>query len=498
MLMNSRLFGLIVPALFFTSIVGAQTLVINEFLASNDTNIADPQGDFDDWVELYNYGSNDVDIAGMYFTDGSEPLWMVPTGFSEETTIQAGGYLILWFDKDSEDGPLHIEAKLSGNGESVFIYATDGTTVIDSVDYNAQIEDISYARVPDASEDWQTLDPPTPGVTNGMPPANPVISSVIWPAEFSEHMEEVLVEADISDDGHLVRVDLYYSVDGGAETTLPMTELGLDNIWTVIIPGQAEFSNVSFRLEAEDNDTGVSQSGSHIYGVVSATNEVVINELFYHPTTDDYHEFLELYNAGMTAVDLSGWNFSQGISDTIPDGTILAAGDFLVLASDADSFAVENGFAPFQAWISGSISNGGEDLQLNDALGQAMDYISYDDGGEWPSSPDGDGPSLELIDATANNQLAINWQASYTDGGTPGAQNSEAGPAEIPLVSISHANGVITLSWPQVINAVSYSVYAASSAYGEFLLLQTTTATSLVLPAESSMVERYYHVSSNN
>ena len=277
-----------------------------------------------------------------------------------------------------------------------------------------------------------------------------------------------------------------------------MTELGLDNIWTVIIPGQAEFSNVSFRLEAEDNDTGVSQSGSHIYGVVSATNEVVINELFYHPTTDDYHEFLELYNAGMTAVDLSGWNFSQGISDTIPDGTILAAGDFLVLASDADSFAVENGFAPFQAWISGSISNGGEDLQLNDALGQAMDYISYDDGGEWPSSPDGDGPSLELIDATANNQLAINWQASYTDGGTPGAQNSEAGPAEIPLVSISHANGVITLSWPQVINAVSYSVYAASSAYGEFLLLQTTTATSLVLPAESSMVERYYHVSSNN
>ena len=72
--------------------------------------------------------------------------------------------------------------------------------------------------------------------------------------------------------------------------------------------------------------------------------------------------------------------------------------------------------------------------------------MDYDDGGDWPSSPDGDGPSLELIDPTLDNTLAENWQASYVDNGTPGAENS-SDPAT-PIISISPDSLNFTISPP--------------------------------------------------
>jgi large repetitive protein len=145
---------------------GTPSLLINEFLASNDTGLQDPQGDFEDWVELYNFGLSDLDIAGMFFTDGDEDLWEIPAGFPEVTTVPAGGFLILFFDKDSEDGPLHVEAKLSGSGEAVFMYAADGTTVVDSYEYGEQTTDISMGRVVDGGSEWTFFETSTPGASN--------------------------------------------------------------------------------------------------------------------------------------------------------------------------------------------------------------------------------------------------------------------------------------------------------------------------------------------
>jgi hypothetical protein len=184
--MLSVVASLLLPVALF-----AQTLVINEFLASNDAGLQDPQGDFDDWVELYNYGASDVDIAGMFFTDGDEDLWEIPAEFPEETTIEAGGYLVLWFDKDSDDGPLHIEAKLSGGGEAVFMYATDGTTVVDSHEYGEQVEDISEGRESDGADTWVFFETPTPGASNDGTAVSPADGpdsfgiSNAWPNPFN-------------------------------------------------------------------------------------------------------------------------------------------------------------------------------------------------------------------------------------------------------------------------------------------------------------------------
>ena len=140
-------------------------LVINEFMASNDTTIADTSGEFADWVEIYNPSDEAVDLAGMTFSDGDDAS-AIPTGFPDITTIPAGGFIFVWFDKDPDEGPLHINAKLSDGGESVILFDTDGTTVIDSIDFGEQFTDVSTGRFPDSSDTWDLTVTPTPGAAN--------------------------------------------------------------------------------------------------------------------------------------------------------------------------------------------------------------------------------------------------------------------------------------------------------------------------------------------
>lgn len=153
-------------------------LVINEFMASNDTSIADPQGDYDDWIEIYNDGPIAVDIAGMYLTDdlSISNHWQVPAG-DPNTIIQPGEYLIIWADDDTEDGPFHSNFKLSAGGEMIGIFESDGLTEIDSIIFAAQTTDYSFGRFPDGNETWLTCNAPTPGTQNSIAMApNPTFS----------------------------------------------------------------------------------------------------------------------------------------------------------------------------------------------------------------------------------------------------------------------------------------------------------------------------------
>ena len=81
---------------------------------------------------------------------------------------------------------------------------------------------------------------------------------------------------------------------------------------------------------------------------------IVINEILYHqtpdggigsntgtPFTEDPEEWIELYNISGNAVDLSGFEFEDGISFTFAPGTTLEAGEYLVVASDAVALAAK-------------------------------------------------------------------------------------------------------------------------------------------------------------
>ena len=150
-----------------TALLG-QSIFINEFMASNAGILADEAGEYDDWVELYNAGTAPVNIGGMYITDNltDSTKWLIPATNPAATTIAAGGYLILWFDKEPAQGVLHVDTKLSAGGESIGLFAADGQTQIDGLDFGPQTTDISYGRWPDGSGSFQFFPLPTPGATN--------------------------------------------------------------------------------------------------------------------------------------------------------------------------------------------------------------------------------------------------------------------------------------------------------------------------------------------
>ncbi|MBT3215962.1 MAG: lamin tail domain-containing protein [Candidatus Marinimicrobia bacterium] len=145
-------------------------LVINEFLASNDTCCTDEHGNFDDFIEIFNNGTEAVDIGGMYLTDdlSAPTTWQIPTRAPDSTTINPGGFLLLWADKESEQGILHIELKLGSGGEQIGLFSSDATNTvpIDTLTYPAQTTDISRGRNPDGSDTWEFFNIPTPGESN--------------------------------------------------------------------------------------------------------------------------------------------------------------------------------------------------------------------------------------------------------------------------------------------------------------------------------------------
>lgn len=153
---------------------GSEALRINEFMADNDSTVADPDeaGAYEDWIEIYNPGTAAVDIGGLYLTDDlTKPTkWQVPQG----VTIPAGGYLVFWADDETSQGSLHAAFKLSADGEAVGLVQSDGTTVIDSVTFGAQTTDVSYGRYPDGTDTWAILGPATPGAANRVADAPPV------------------------------------------------------------------------------------------------------------------------------------------------------------------------------------------------------------------------------------------------------------------------------------------------------------------------------------
>ena len=163
-----NLLVLLMLLLALSNFLGAQTLYINEFLASNDSCLADEYGEYDDWIEIYNPGSTPVDIGGMYITDDlTDPTkWQIPTTAPDTTTIPAGGFLLLWADKQPEQGVVHVNIKLSSGGEQIGLFAPDGITPIDTLTFPAQITDTSSGRLPDGSNNWVTFNNPSPRYTN--------------------------------------------------------------------------------------------------------------------------------------------------------------------------------------------------------------------------------------------------------------------------------------------------------------------------------------------
>ncbi len=173
---------------------------------------------------------------------------------------------------------------------------------------------------------------------------------------------------------------------------------------------------------------------------VERTTDLVINEIFYNPPEDRDGEFIELFNRGNAAIDLSGFRFSKGIEYTFEPGTSLASRGYLVLAEDPEMMRMRYGIDDSLGPYEGQFADGGENVELVDALGNPVDRVRYFDGGRWSIWADGRGSSLELIDPNQDNSVASAWEASDETEKAPWQQLSysvsnyqRSGEAELHL-----------------------------------------------------------------
>ena len=209
--------------------------------------------------------------------------------------------------------------------------------------------------------------------------------------------------------------------------------------------------------------------------VVPAALRVQINEIMYHPSSEiDAEEFIELVNTGTATVNLAGWQFTRGVSFTIPSvpQAMLGAGQILVVAADATVFAAKYpGVTNVVGGWTGQLSNRVEEIELSDATGNLVDRVEYADEGdwairrrgpidnghegwEWIAQHDGLGASLELVNANITNNVGQNWSSSTVTNGTPGAVNSVVDGDIAPLISdVIHSPAVPRADDPVTITA---------------------------------------------
>ena len=155
--------------------------------------------------------------------------------------------------------------------------------------------------------------------------------------------------------------------------------------------------------------------------------DLLINEVHYHPLSGRRRdEFVEIYNRGGVAVDLTGWALGRGVLMPFPPGTRIGPKSFIIASPAAAYTAERHGLDPDIVFgdYQGSLDNGGEIVALLSADGEIVSEIHYGDGRVWPSTCDGIGPSLELTDPYSQTQIPQNWQASTIVHGTPAAPNS--------------------------------------------------------------------------
>jgi hypothetical protein len=212
-------------------------LSINEFMASNVLAHESAEGDYEDWIEIYNSGDAAIDLSSFYVTDSYEDrdYWQIPSGQPSQTTVPAKGYLVLYADGKTKSGGDHLGFSLSKGGEQILLIDPDGVTVLDSISFGEQFRDISFGRLEDGGTEWGYFSRITPGAANSQGYIGFVEPPRIKP-ESGFYDESVEVSVQPEDRGDIVR----YTLDGSEPTEMSVRFTAPVRIeQTVVFKGKA-------------------------------------------------------------------------------------------------------------------------------------------------------------------------------------------------------------------------------------------------------------------
>jgi hypothetical protein len=140
-------------------------IFINEVMTDNATVIADENGQFDDWIELWNAGGSPISLNGKFLSDDSDE----PYKFAlPNVALTSGQHLLFWADNDELLNRYHTNFSLSASGETLRLYTKElnSPRLVDVVEVPSLTENFSYGRLTDGSAVWYTFEIPTPQATN--------------------------------------------------------------------------------------------------------------------------------------------------------------------------------------------------------------------------------------------------------------------------------------------------------------------------------------------
>jgi len=360
---------------YVVSFGGGTGVRLNEIMARNDSAVVNPWGNYSDWIELYNPGPASTNLSGMSLSVNQlmPGQWAFPTN----TTIAAGGYLIIWCDDwrpvtTNLQANLNLGTPLDGNNGSVYLF-NSSDQVVDYVEWGFQIANRPIGRI---AGNWYLLATNTPGATNG------VAATLGAPANVRIN-EWMAAPASGDDWFELYNLDPLPVSLGGLYLTDDPSLAGQTKFQIAplsFIPGQGWIkwdadghpsngrNHVNFQLSANgesillynsglslidavyfnSQQTGVSQGrltdgSNNIVSFPTTTSpgggnylpltNAVINEVLSR-TNSTLEDAIELANLTATPLNIGGWflsdNESQPKKFRIPDGTTIPANGYTV------------------------------------------------------------------------------------------------------------------------------------------------------------------------
>ncbi len=442
-------------------------VVLNEVMADN-LSAVNNGGTFPDWIELYNSGAQAVDLSGWSLTDDGNPRKFV---FPTNTTVAAGGYLVLWCDSATNTAPgLHAGFALGRNGETVSLYDA-GIHRVDALTFGLQVPDYSVGRV---NGQWQ-LTLPTTNAPNQAAPLAASTNLVIneWLANAAPGGSDWI---ELYNPATNAPAPLHGTYVGISNTTFQITSLSFvpaGGFVQLFADEKAGADHLDFKLPATGgaivfyDETGTERDrvtyGAQTEGVTqgrlpdgSATvrsfpgspsprasnyllvytgpvlNELMaINDGAVTNALGVAADWVELYNPNGTNFDLSGMRLSTDANKPdqwfFPPGTVVPAGGYLVVWFDG---ARPASLAPDPVLNTGhSLDGESGELVLFNSAGQPVDSVAYGfqvadlsigrSAGQWQllASPTPGAPNAGAAVLGSAASLRINeWMANPLDG----------------------------------------------------------------------------------
>ena len=380
------------------------------------------------FIEFYNSSDQEIKLQGYHLSNDLNDLKKFTIG--QNISIPASGFTTIGYK----------EAGFTVGGETkIYLSSPGAVTTLDAFEAKLGIDGRSVGRKPAGGTDWFVFSDPTPGAANidssdlaGLLDLN----EIHFDAEGNVDWVELSADSDaaIPVDGLSLTskidfsdaVPLSGSVSGNAPKSWKVNfspeNSNEVNVYLITAGGTVLAAN-SFRVrdgvESYQSDPpgkewfrGPGNTKDAVNEPVRETN-IIINEIMHDPPSDERNgEYIELYNRGNNTIDLSGWEFVEGISFTFPAGTTIEPGAHLVVAANKDWISANYGDVSVIGNYENNLANEGELLRLEDSDGNLADEVNYKVGGDWPQLTNGDGSSMELIHPFADNDLPSSWKDS--------------------------------------------------------------------------------------